>query len=538
MGDKEMTEDGSGAAVAPSEPPIDRLIGRTIDGRYLVESIMGEGGMGLVYKARHTALNKPLALKVLRDEVSRNEEVIARFRQEAQSASAIGNQHIIDISDFGNLPGGSTYFVMEYLDGRDLTAAITEEAPMLPQRVLQIAKQLCKALAAAHDIGIVHRDLKPDNIFLINRGGDKDFVKILDFGIAKVGTQTQKLTKAGDIFGTPHYMSPEQCAGNEIDHRTDVYALGVIFYEMVSGKVPFDAETLMGVLTKQMYEAPTPLHELGDGTSASPELEAVILKCLAKEPDARYADMHSLLADLERLTRGETPIAIDEAVDRHSLTGVAARDRLTGKHPLDVSSDGLPQNSRKPLFIGLALLAVLIVGVVVAMSGADPEPEEVAEVTQEADPTELELAAAQAAAEKAKAEAERARAEAEAVKAEARELPAGASAPTKPKMIALTSSPAGAQVFMGKVFLGKTPLELEKPAAGERIELSFQLDRYRDETVTLSARSAKKIEVELKKERTSSRSRSRAARKEAAAEAEPKKTGPRRKQEIADPWAN
>lgn len=534
-----MTEDGTGAVVAPSEPPVDRLIGRTIDGRYFVESVMGEGGMGLVYKAKHTALNKPLALKVLRDEVSRNEEVIARFRQEAQSASAIGNQHIIDISDFGNLPGGSTYFVMEYLDGRDLTTAVTEEAPMPPERVLRIAKQLCKALAAAHDIGIVHRDLKPDNIFLINRGGDSDFVKILDFGIAKVGTQTQKLTKAGDIFGTPHYMSPEQCAGNEIDHRTDVYALGVIFYEMVTGKVPFDAETLMGVLTKQMYEAPRPLHELGEGTSASPELEAVILKCLAKEPEGRYADMHALLADLERLSQGQDPIAINEAVERHSLTGMAARDVLTGKHKLDSSLPGLPQPTNKPLIIGLALLGVFVVGGILAATLGGSEGEEpVTDEVAQADQPDPALVAAQAAAAKAKAEAEKARAEADRARAEAKKLPAGEAAPPKPKLLSVTTTPAGAEVYHGEVLLGRTPLDLEKPSRGEAMELTFRLDRYQDKSITLSAKTTKNIDVTLKKDRSSSRSRTRVTKTESATET-PKPSGrSSRKQEIADPWAN
>ncbi|MEM6961204.1 MAG: serine/threonine-protein kinase, partial [Myxococcota bacterium] len=146
----------------------DPLIGKTIDGRYQVESILGEGGMGLVYKARHTVLGKPLAIKVLRPDVSKDEEIMTRFRQEAQSASNIGNQHIIDISDFGTLPDSSTYFVMEFLDGVDLTHVVEHDAPVNAGRVLHITGQLCRALGAAHEIGIVHRDLKPDNIYLVH----------------------------------------------------------------------------------------------------------------------------------------------------------------------------------------------------------------------------------------------------------------------------------------------------------------------------------------------------------------------------------
>ncbi len=286
--------------------PGDKLVGTTIDGRYEVESVLGEGGMGLVYKAKHIVLQKSLAVKVLRPDVSRDEEIITRFRQEAQSASAIGNQHIIDISDFGTLPDQSTYFVMEYLEGTDLTGAI-EAGVLEPVRVVHIAKQLCQALGAAHEAGIVHRDLKPDNIYLIRRGGDANFVKVLDFGIAKVGGSSSKLTRAGQVFGTPHYMSPEQCSGSGVDHRTDVYALGIILYEMCTGAVPFDADNLMGILTKHLYEQPVAPRQM---VPELPEdLEAVILKAMAKQADLRYQNMGELYEDLLRVEQGVGTLA-------------------------------------------------------------------------------------------------------------------------------------------------------------------------------------------------------------------------------------
>src|SRR5690606_748159 len=177
-------------------------------------------------------------------------------------------------------------------DGPSLTTVMQNERPMACERVVRVAQQLCDALGAAHERGIIHRDLKPDNVHLVRHGSRDDFVKVLDFGIAKVGGAADKrLTQAGQVFGTPHYMSPEQCSGREVDHRTDIYALGVMLYEMACGQLPFDADTLMGVLTKHVYEQPVPPHQLAPGAQVPPGLEAVILKCLAKNAEERYGSM-------------------------------------------------------------------------------------------------------------------------------------------------------------------------------------------------------------------------------------------------------
>jgi len=285
------------------------LLGQTIDQRYRVESLLGEGGMGLVYRVTHTRLNKPLAMKVLRRENTGDPEVLARFRREAESASNIGNQHIIDISDFGELADGSTYFIMECLDGLDLIDAIDSVDRMPEERALCIAIQVCRALGAAHDAGIIHRDLKPENVFLIRRDDVEDFVKVLDFGIAKVGNGPNRLTRAGEVLGTPHYMSPEQCEGEGVDHRTDIYALGVLLYEMVTGHVPHDADTMMGILTKHMYEEPIPPKIRVP--HVSDELEELIMRCLEKQPERRYQTMHEVLDDLERVKAGLAPVGPD-----------------------------------------------------------------------------------------------------------------------------------------------------------------------------------------------------------------------------------
>ncbi|HEX5659400.1 MAG TPA: serine/threonine-protein kinase, partial [Polyangiales bacterium] len=356
----------------------DPLLGKVLDGRYEIQSILGEGGMGLVYKAKHVTLGKKLAIKVLKAEVSKDQEIVQRFRQEAQSATSIGNHHIIDISDFGVLPDGSTYFVMEFLDGKSLTKAIEPGTPLKANRTIHIAKQLCRALGAAHEIGIVHRDLKPDNIYLISRGGDPDFVKVLDFGIAKVVGQKSKLTQVGQVFGTPHYMSPEQCAGTAVDKRTDIYALGVIMYEMTSSRVPFDADNLMGILTKHLYEEPVKPHELPPPVDVPPALEAVILKCLAKKADLRYQTMQEVLADLELVEQGLTPQAVVEEVKRATArteAALAPRASTGGNFTMDVGSFELPKSKNTGLIIGAAIVALLVVGGgVFAFAGGKEEP--------------------------------------------------------------------------------------------------------------------------------------------------------------------
>jgi serine/threonine-protein kinase len=343
------------------------LLGQTIDQRYRVESLLGEGGMGLVYRVTHTRLNKTLAMKVLRQENTRDPEVLARFRREAESASNIGNQHIIDISDFGELSDGSTYFIMEYLDGLDLIAAIDSVERMTEDRALHIAIQVCRALGAAHDAGITHRDLKPENVFLIRREDEEDFVKVLDFGIAKVGHGPSRLTRAGEVLGTPHYMSPEQCEGEGVDHRTDIYALGVLLYEMLTGHVPHDADTMMGILTKHMHEEPIPPRVRVP--HISDELETLVMRCLEKQPERRYQTMHEVLGDLELVRAGLRPVGPD------TWTLPPTRPPRPWRR------------SAFPVYVGgLALALLVLVGTIVLGTFREPEPEEAAAETGQAAP--------------------------------------------------------------------------------------------------------------------------------------------------------
>jgi serine/threonine-protein kinase len=277
----------------------DPLIGQTI-GNYRVTHKLGEGGMGSVYLAEHPHIGKKVALKVLHAEFASNQEVVARFFNEARAVNDIGHPNIVDIVDYGVLQGGPSgdrmvYFIMEYLGGRNLTQLIRNESPLPPERAFMIALQVADALAASHRTGIIHRDLKPDNIMLIQRGREHDFVKLLDFGIAKLTTDQagSRRTRTGIVMGTPAYMSPEQCEGRgAIDHRTDVYALGIVLYEMLTGRTPFVGEGYGEILVQHLTQPPTPPSTF---RGLSPHVEAVVLKALEKRADMRFPTMEEFM---------------------------------------------------------------------------------------------------------------------------------------------------------------------------------------------------------------------------------------------------
>ena len=279
-----------------------RLVGQTLDNRYYIERKIGEGGMGVVYAARHLVIERPLAIKVLKREVARDASTIKRFVQEAKAASRIGHPNIVDVTDFGSTPEGMTYQVMEYVEGTTLSQAIKQSAPFGLARALPIAAQIAQALGAAHDKGIVHRDLKPENIFLINRDGRRDFVKIVDFGIAKVSpidssapSDGPRLTRAGAVFGTPEYMAPEQAAGrNDTDGRVDVYALGTILYEMFTGRVPHKSDNMMRTLAMQMLDPIEPPSKVRPDAPLDPEVEGIVMHALAKKREQRFQTMGEL----------------------------------------------------------------------------------------------------------------------------------------------------------------------------------------------------------------------------------------------------
>jgi hypothetical protein len=269
-------------------------------GNYDVTAKLGEGGMGVVYLAEHPVIGRKAALKAIHPEYARNPEVVSRFITEAKSVNQIGHEHIVDITDFGTTPAGDFYFIMEYLEGESLARHIEQEAPFPPERALRIARQVAEALQASHDHGVIHRDLKPDNIILVNHGGDGDFVKVLDFGLAKMigeGQSELRNTRKGIVVGTPYYMSPEQCDGNvDIDPRADVYALGVLLFEMLTGKVPFGGTGFGEVMLKHMtMPAPAARSVVPE---LPPALDSILFRALAKDPAQRFQSMAELGAAL------------------------------------------------------------------------------------------------------------------------------------------------------------------------------------------------------------------------------------------------
>jgi serine/threonine protein kinase/TolA-binding protein len=289
---------------AISETP-SQLVGTLLAGRYRIKTLCGEGGMGRVYEAEHVEIGRRVAVKVLHPAYSRTPEVVERFRREARAASKAGHPNIVDVTDSGMTSDGSFFFVMEFVEGVELGLIIFKEGPLATGRALHIGAQMCDALQAAHNAGIIHRDLKPENILLITNKGQPDFVKVLDFGIAKsaeveeTAKSGRRLTRPGVAMGTPEYMAPEQAAGKPADPRSDIYAVGSILYEMLTGKPPYDGDNVMEVLHKKANESPAPLRSLRP--DVTDPVEQLVERAMARSPAARPQSMAELAAEMRAL---------------------------------------------------------------------------------------------------------------------------------------------------------------------------------------------------------------------------------------------
>ena len=274
---------------------VDPLVGTVVAGKYTIVKQLGEGGMGCVYLAEQklgTSVRK-VALKTLHKHLSHDPAIKARFDREVGTVAALEHPNTIQVHDFGEMEDGTLYLVMEFVQGRSVADILEKDGPMPPERVENILRQVCGSLAEAHGHGIVHRDLKPDNVVLCERAGTKDWVEVLDFGIAKRSSEHDpneaKLTQQGMVLGTPPYMSPEQFTGQPVDLRSDIYALGVMTYEMLVGKYPFEANTAWEWASKHMTEAPRPIETQALGAHVPERMRHAISRALAKNKDERYA---------------------------------------------------------------------------------------------------------------------------------------------------------------------------------------------------------------------------------------------------------
>ena len=432
---------GDAAATGSKSGPIgtgtSELIGTLLLDRFLVTKQIGQGGMGAVYEATHTLINKRVAVKVLLEKYAQREQIVTRLKKEATLASSIRNEHIIDITDIGNTADGRTFVVMEYLEGESLAECLSREHELSEQRTLRIASQAASALAAAHAKGIVHRDIKPENLFLLKRN-NTDFVKVVDFGISKslrASTEeeaAQRLTQTGMVLGTPLYMSPEQARGDEdLDHRVDIYALGVIMYEAIAGRVPFAGTNYLSVISQVLNEDPKPVREIRPDVSE--ELEAIISKAMAKDRTQRYEDADAMLQDLTALLEDPT-----HSTERAKITG--PRRRLP-KAPT------IPRIAWAIGGIGIAIGGVMLA--VVLLMGHDNKKKQGAPVPKDA-PTALVPvdAAPEPIVEKIK--------------------------------LHIVTDPPHAAIYRESEPVGTSPLDLDLVKNNKEVHVSAQLDGYVD----------------------------------------------------------
>ncbi len=391
--------------------------GTMIAEKYRIVRPIARGGFGDVYEAEQPALSRRVAIKIQRDglDVEGDPNYLQRFLQEASAAAGLQHPNVVSVHDFGR-EGDRLFLVMEYLEGQTVAQALDESAPLSVPRAIHIAKQVCRALRAAHKKGIIHRDIKPANILMVERDEDRNFVQVLDFGLVRDVQATEDLTKEGKFLGTPRYMSPEHFGKARADARSDVYSLGVVLYRMLSNAVPFDGNMLQ-IMSGHLHHPPSPIHEQPSGGHIPQRLADAVMRCLSKDPEDRFQSMAKLLATLESI---EVEMGVNASSVHSEITRIdsAAVKVLAGSMK---RKDG----SRAPLVI--AALVILGIGGFLAQQLAAPEPVQSTKSPTGAPVNEPLLVT------------------------------------PKPTTTAIglhvTSSPPGAEVFAGAKLLGKTPLQ-------------------------------------------------------------------------------
>lgn len=513
------------------------LSGMVVEGRFTVEQLLARGGMGSVYIAEQHSMSRQIALKVLRPEFSENLDAVKRFLAEARLASRLTNPHTISLYDFGRTEDGLLYIAMELLRGATLRAILESDGPFSEPRALSVAAQMCESLAEAHAIGLVHRDVKPDNVFLLNPGSPREFVKVLDFGIAKSldSSAEMALTKTGMICGTPEYMSPENVTGKGVSPASDVYSVGVMLYQMLCGKAPFQGETPMDVMVKHVQGQVEPLRgQMGD-RPLSEGTAQLVARCLAKRPADRPQDASELLTellaleqDLPRAPRitGATaqveppaPVPVPAAAPVPAASPNAAETSIVLPQPIASETALAARALKRRPWVGVVatglVLAVVVVVLVLRSSAtsssegseasAPPETSAAASIPSDAGSTEGSHHDAAEPPEDAHAVAGAVTAEAPVAPVDAgaadtpigvpdaapdavevaAEADAGPIAPksevpeprerptARPREVRVASTPPGAEVFHGKAMLGHTPLDVTVPHKGLTVTLKM-----------------------------------------------------------------
>ncbi len=353
------------AGAAPEQGP-DPLIGKLIGDRFRVVSLIARGGMGRVYKAEQAPLGRICAIKVVNAGFGAvDPEFHRRFFLEASISSKLTHPNTVTVFDYGRTDDDIYYMAMELLEGRTMHRALREDGKFTEDRVLHIARQICRSLREAHGHNVIHRDLKPANVFLVTHGDEKDFVKVLDFGLVKNVDERpeEQLTQTGLFMGSPKYMAPEQIEGHKVDGRTDIYSLGVMMYEMLTGRVPFERASSVNTLMAHVHEAVPPLRVTNPTVDVSSAFEALIMRCMAKQPDERFASMDDLLNHLKNIDglggsgpyesrsswRARSPSRHPSASDAHAISSVHLRNDTQALTPVHAGNAGMSQPLTPPM---------------------------------------------------------------------------------------------------------------------------------------------------------------------------------------------
>lgn len=441
-----------------AEAQADPLLGTTVGGRYRIIERIGVGGMGTVYRATQAGLERQVALKILKRDLTWDRDTVTRFHREARAMSLLTHPNTVRVFDFGQTRDGLLYFAMELLEGELLTARIEREGALDVRDAIRVTQQILRSLSEAHTKGIIHRDLKPDNIYLARiEGHPEPVVKVLDFGIAKVIQGDRMIdqleTQAGTVFGTPRYMSPEQAQGKRLDPRSDIYSVGILLYQLLTGRAPFVDDDAVVVMAKHIRERPDPLRAAAPDRPIPPSLDRVVLRALEKDPDRRHKTAERFAVKLEACL----PDVEAEIAGRKSLWGAVRR-----------AYRGAP---KAPLAAGAAVLtgACILAAVMVVRAGGGSEEES---VVASGHP------------------------------------PAAATGPQEDRQetasLTVRSDPPGAEVWWQGSLLGTTPLTVERPR-GSRMDVALRLDGFevteadlvadgRAHTVALTALPAREVE--------------------------------------------